>query len=186
MKLFRFLCFVALLSGSALFTTTQAQIDVTINPLNALFGTYTVGVDFALQENISVEPTISITSSSEGDADYTGIPINVFGKYYFNPDKGADKFYADVWLRFVSRKYEYNDSSSSFFSNYTQTRFGVGFGIGWKIVADSGLTFDIGFGAGRAIVDNTKYDDSNLETVEVDWPELMFAGKLGIGYRFGK
>lgn len=168
---------------------SSAQTDVTLNPLGLLFSNINVGADFALAENFSIEGNLGASFGStnifEDEFKYFGIPVTVFGKYYFNPDEGADKFYADAWLRFISRKYSYEGGSTNAYSDYSQTRFGFGFGIGYKVVANSGLVFDIGFGAGKAFVDNTKYDDSNLDELTVDWPKIMFVGKLGIGYRFG-
>jgi len=162
---------------------SQAQIDVTVNPVGLLFGDFSVGADFALSDNISVEPTLGFGGGKTGGAKYRNLPLNVFGKYYFNPDDGADKFYGSVWLRFVNRSYEYEDSGS-LFADYRQTRLGLGFGIGYKIVSGGGFVFDIGFGAGRALYDKTKFDDGGTES-DLDWPDLMFAGKLGVGYRFG-
>ena len=182
MKLLKKLIFCAfLITGMP---TIYAQIDVTINPVNALFGKYSIGVDIALSEKMSVEPTFSILSRKEGDGRYTGIPVNAFFKYYFNPNNGIDRFYGTAWLRFVSRKFKYSDTSQNF-SDFTQTRFGLGFGIGYKVAANNGLIFDIGFGAGRAFVDNLSYDDENLGHEEINFGSILFAGKLAIGYRFG-
>ncbi|MEM6967499.1 MAG: DUF3575 domain-containing protein [Bacteroidota bacterium] len=181
----RALMLVVLCSGFFM-NKSNAQIDVTINPIGLLFENFSVGADFALTENISVEGTIGYGSGDDSDFDFRSIPINVFGKYYFNPKNGADKFYVSAWLRFINRSYEYDDSSVFVFSDYSQTRVGVGFGLGYKVVSKGGFVFDIGLGVGRAFIDNTSFEDEDLGTIEVDWPEIMFAGKLGIGYRFGK
>ena len=166
----------------------QAQVDATINPINLLFGTITVGADVILTDEFSVEAAIGYTSRRDnllrGDAKYTGVPIQIVGKYYFNPDKGADKFYADVFLRYVNRNYRYDDDSSSF-SDFNQSRFGAGLGFGYKIVSQSNIVFDIGFNIGRVIADNTKYADSSGTREEFNFPGLIVGGKLGIGYRFG-
>ena len=162
----------------------SAQVDVTLNPINALWGKYSLGADITLTDNLSVEPTISYLSLGEDDGKYTGVPANLFLKYYFNPNNGADRFYADVWLRYVNRKFEYNAENQDIYSDVTQTRFGVGFGVGYKVVSKGGFVFDIGFGTGRAIVDNNKYLNDELQREDFDWPDIMFAGKLGIGYRF--
>jgi hypothetical protein len=53
------------------------------------------------------------------------------------------------------------------------------------VVSNGGFVFDIGFGAGRAFVDDNKYEENGGEQQDLDWPELMLQGKLGIGYRFG-
>jgi len=167
---------------------SKAQTDVTINPLGLLFSNFNAGADFVLADNFSVEGNLGVSFGSRGFLDdefkFFGIPVTVFGKYYFNPEDGADKFYADVWLRFISRNFSFEGDANTF-SDYSQTRFGAGFGIGYKVVATSGLVFDIGFGAGRAFVDNTKFDSSDLSQSSVDWPGIMFVFKTGIGYRFG-
>lgn len=164
------------------FQTAQAQIDVTINPVGLLFGDFSVGADFALSENFSIEPQIGFGSNKVTDIKGTNIGVNGVAKYYFNPNHGADRFYADVFLRFINRQWKYDDGSAN--ADFTSTRFGLGFGLGWKIVSGGGFVFDIGFGAGRALVDKNKYEDSGTQE-DVDWPSIMFQGKLGIGYRFG-
>lgn len=166
-----------------IFNKAQAQVDVTLNPIGLLFGDLSVGADFALSESFSIEGTVGFGSGSPENAKYTNIPINAVAKYYFNPDKGADKFYGDVWLRFISRKYTWDDAT--FGADYTQTRFGLGFGIGYKVVGGRGIVFDIGLGGGTALSDNTKYVDSTGTQTTIDWPKLMILGKLGIGWRFG-
>ena len=167
----------------------KAQVDVTINPIGLLFGDLNVGFDFVLSDNLSVEGTIGIATGSDdlvdAESKYFGLPITVFGKYYFNPNNGADKFYVDAWLRFVNRSYKWEGDNASSYVDYSQTRVGIGFGIGYKIVSDGNFVFDIGLGAGRALVDNTKYDDGAGNQTTVDWPDIMFAGKIGVGYRFG-
>lgn len=166
------------------------QIDVTVNPLGLLFGDLNVGADFMLSENLSVEGTLGLNFGKSDfnsiEAKYSGIPVTVFGKYYFSPREGADRFYADAWLRFVNRSYKWEGANSAGLSDYSQTRVGIGFGIGFKTVSSKGIVFDIGLGAGRALLDKTSFKDSSGTQTEIDWPEVMFVGKLGVGYRFGQ
>ena len=192
MKKLSMLLATAFFITAGMLNQAKAQIiDVTINPIPLLFGNVNVGAEYVVNDNIGVELTIGIASGKDdaltGDAEakYFGMPIAVFGKYYFSPDDGADKFYADIWLKYVNRSYEYDGPDADLFVGYSQTRFGGGFGIGFKAVADNGLVFDIGFGGGRAISDNTKFDSGNGEQDVIDWPDLMLTGKIGIGYRFG-
>lgn len=174
------LAFFALCSFDA-----KAQIDATINPIGLLWGNLSIAGDYVISDAISVEGAIGFGS---GDAlsdtyKWRNIPVTVSGKYYFNPDDGADKFYTAAWLRYVGRKYEVEDQMSSFV-DFTQTRLGLGISVGFKSVSRSGIVFDINFGAGRALVDETKLDSEGVAG-DVDWPDIMFSGKLGIGYRFG-
>lgn len=161
----------------------NAQIDVSVNPVGLLFGDFSVGADFALSENFSIEPQIGFGSNKIGDTKGTNIGVNAVAKYYFNPNRGADRFYGDVFLRYINRNWNYEDNSG--FADATSTRIGLGFGIGYKVVSSGGFVFDIGLGAGRALVDSNKYEDSTGIQEDFDWPLLMFQGKLGIGYRFG-
>ncbi len=170
-KLLTFLLCMTLIS----FNEAKAQVDVTVNPVGLLWGSFNGSADFALSENMSVEGQLGVTFGDFGGDKYLGIPITVYGKYYFNPKNGADKFYGDVFTRFVRRSYNPENSDK-----YSNTRFGLGFGLGYKIVSDGGFVFDIGTGVGRALV-NKDSDDLNLESLT----NLMFVGKLAIGYRFG-
>lgn len=164
------------------FQKAAAQVDLTLNPVGALFGDFNIGADFGLSENFSIEAQVGFGANKIAGIKGTNIPVNVVGKYYFNPKHGVDRFYVDAFLRFVNRNWEYDDNSTN--ANFTSTRFGIGFGIGYKIVAAKGFVFDIGFGAGRALVTNNKYESGGVEQ-DVDWGNAIFLGKFGIGYRFG-
>lgn len=177
---------LALVSAFAFagFQQVEAQVDVQISPIGLLWGNLGLSADFVLQDNFSVEGQIGVGFGNEDiGLDYFSLPITAYGKYYFNPEDGADKFYADVFLRFVNRNYSADDDGTNL-AEYSQTRVGGGFGIGYKVVGNSGIVFDVGFGVGRAFIDNTSFE-SDGERVEVNWPEIMFVGKLAIGYRFG-
>ena len=163
--------------------TANAQVDVTVNPVGLLFGDLSVGADFTITEHFSAEVAVGFGTNKIDDVKGTNIPVNLLGKYYFSPKNGADRFYVDAFLRYVNRQWNYEDNSN--YADFTSNRFGVGFGIGYKVVSNGGFVFDIGFGAGRAFVDDNKYEENGGEQQDVDWPELMLQGKLGIGYRFG-
>ena len=188
MKLTKLFTLIAILCVSGNLSKTYAQVDLTVNPIGLLWGNFSVGADFNVSEKFSVEGSVGFGSRKFDSANYkwSNIPISVLGKYYFSPDNGCDKFYADAFLLFINRSYKsIDDNNSTFFYNYTQTRFGLGFGLGYKVASKSGLVFDINMGIGRAIVDNTKYEDENGVDTSVDWSDIMFQGKLGVGYRFG-
>lgn len=184
MKNVRSLLLVLTLLTVGIIKQSNAQVDVTINPVGLLFADLSVGADFAVADNISIEATLGYGSGKNDVANlkWGSIPINLVGKYYFNPEKGANGFYADVFARFVNRSYKADGNTDS--AEYTQTRFGLGFGAGYKVVSNGNFVFDIGLGLGRVVVDNTKFETAG-EEVEVDWPALIITGKLGVGYRFG-
>jgi hypothetical protein len=164
------------------FQNANAQVDLTLNPVGLLFGDFNLGADFGLSKNFSIEAQAGLGSNKIGSVKGSNLGINALGKFYFSPKHGADRFYADVFTRFVNRKWKYDDGSG--FSNYTTTRVGIGFGLGYKVVSKGGFVFDIGFGGGRALSDKNKYEDSTGAQEQIDWPKLMLQGKLAIGYRF--
>ena len=177
---------IAILCVSVFLSKATAQVDLTVYPIGILFGDLSVGADFNLGESLSVEASLGYGAGKESGLKYSSIPVTGVLKYYFNPDRGCDKFYADAFLKFINRGYKDKDANDGIeYGDYTQARFGFGLGLGYKVVSKKGIIFDIGFGVGRAIVDNTKFDDSNGNNIAVDWPEIMFQGKLGVGYRFG-
>lgn len=161
----------------------HAQVDATLNPIGLLFGDFNVGADFALANNFSVELAVGIGTSKVNEVKGNNIPVNMVGKFYVSPKHGTDRFYVDAFLRYVNRQWNYDDGAD--FVDYTSNRFGLGFGLGYKAVSRKGFVFDIGFGVGRALIDNNVFKDNNGNREAVEWPSVMFLGKLGIGYRFG-
>lgn len=182
MKIF-FRAILALCIALATLAQSHAQVDVTINPVGAIFGSYSVAADFRLADKFSLEASLGITSSNRADYKYFSMPITARGKYYFNPKRGADRFYADAFVRFVNRKTTIPDDIAPF--EYSQTRFGAGGGLGYKVVRPGGFVFDIGLGAGRAFVDKITFSDATSNGLTLEWTKVMLVGKLAIGYRIG-
>lgn len=172
-KFTKSLFFVLMISCFGYVSKSNAQVDVTIDPVSLLWGNISLGADFALSENFSIEGQLGYSRGDWGTGKYTGIPVTVFGKYYFSPKNGADRFYLSVFTRFINRSYSDNNDK------YSLTRLGLGVGIGYKVVSAGNFVFDIGFGVGRSIV---SFDNNN--NTNIDWIPVMFAGKLGVGYRF--
>jgi hypothetical protein len=164
----------------ATFLITQkgfAQVDVSVNPIGILFGNLSVGADFAVNENFSVEGTIGFGAKNRDLYKTSDLQVSTIGKYYFNPEEGADKFYIDAFLTFINRNYRGDEST---FADFKSTRFGLGFGIGYKILNRRGFMFEIGGGLGRAL-----YDKTSILNTDIEWQPIIGYGKLGIGWRFG-
>ena len=194
LKMFALLFFFALLGFN---NRLAAQVDVTIDPVILLAADISMGVDFAVSENVSIEATFGYGFSDRSlslDSDLFGggssssgttiekFSIDAVGKYYFSPKRGADGFYADLFLRNVNRTYDTTPESGD--ADVRWNRTSIGFGAGYKVVAAKGFVFDIGLGVGRSIAGNPVYVGEGEEWT-VNLPDLMFQGKLGIGYRFG-
>jgi hypothetical protein len=169
------------------FTAFQAnaQVDLSLNALGIIFGGTQAGADFAFTEDISTELSIGYNSRRDDDRSqkYTSIPVQVLGKYYLGPDDGADNFYVGLFLRLANRSYT-NDGSSNF-AELTQSRFGGGLGLGYKIVTQSNVIFDFGLTLGKVLSDSTKFKDSDGVREEVSIPGVIVGLRAGVGYRFG-
>ncbi len=185
---FTLAAFVALLSSQSL----SAQVDVTAQPLGLLFGTFNVGVDFPVSESFSVEGILGYTrrtdngtdsdTGEEYDYDYTGIPVTVMGKYYIKPRRGTDRFYLSAFLRYINRNANYTGGSDN--ADFNWSRFGIGFGVGSKIVSQKGVILDLGLAVGRAFHNKITYQD-NGDKEQINWPGIMVLPRLAVGYRFG-
>lgn len=172
--------------------TSYAQIDLKINPIGALFGSPDVSADFALSDKFSVEGGLGLNLGKFeiGSTEYKRSGFNVFavGKHYFNPDKGADKFGVGIYSKFKNINSKTSIDGVADDDNYTRTRLALGLQIGWKKVSDSGFIFEFDLGAGRALVDNIKFDSETAGISEDDVPSLNIDAliRIAIGYRFSK
>lgn len=180
MKNLKSFALIAMFSG-AFFFNTHAQIDVTLNPIGILWANVSVNGDFVVADNFSVEGSLGLGSGKLAEQEWNNFNFTTLGKYYLNPEDGADNFYLDAFLRYVNRNYE----ATNDFGSATTNRFGIGFGLGYKVVADNGFVFDIGVGGGRALYSNTDYEIDG-DDFGSGWNKIMLNGKLGIGYRFGR
>ncbi|MFK7980390.1 MAG: DUF3575 domain-containing protein [Saprospiraceae bacterium] len=171
-------------------TTSYAQIDLKINPIGALFGSPDITADFMLNDKFSVEGGLGVDFGNFkiNDIKYkrSGFSLLAVGKHYFNPDLGADKFGIGVYTRFRNFGNSLFDGGNT--DDYTRTRLALGFQIGWKRVSESGFIFEFDLGAGRALVDNIKFDNANSSINEDDVPSLNIDGllRIAIGYRISK
>ncbi|MDQ3141201.1 MAG: DUF3575 domain-containing protein [Bacteroidota bacterium] len=176
---FTFLMFLAFRS--------MAQVDVTINPIGLLFGNISAGADIALGTEWSVEPGIQLDFNNYkiNDLEYknSGFGVTGIGKYYFNPEDGADKWNIGVYTQFNSGKWTANDGTTE--TKVTNNRFSVGFYTGYKWVSRRNIVFELGFGVGRAFVNDYSHEDDNYDFSDFPLFNIDFLGKLAVGYRFG-
>ncbi|MBL7826520.1 MAG: DUF3575 domain-containing protein [Saprospiraceae bacterium] len=158
----------------------NAQTEVKINPLGLLFGSPDVSAEFRLSNSAGLEPFVGFTSKNwaGGDLKYTAVNAGAAFKYYFNPQRGFDRFYAGAYTRFNNGTVRdvISDSEGGY------TRLSLGFMIGQKWVSKKNVVFELGFGVGRAFINNLNDDDGTIADFTFD---LDLMGRLAIGYRFG-
>lgn len=169
----------------------QAQTELKINPLGALFLNPDFSAEFGVAENIGIEPSVGLSWISltvDGDKfKSSGATFGAQGKYYFNPEKGIDKFYAGIYLRGAESKFTSTSSSSGTSTSevFSRSRLGAGFSLGYKWVSRQNVVFELGAGIGRKIYN--KFSDASNDVNTADIPILNLDGffRFNVGYRFG-
>ena len=141
-----------LLFSFGLSTASNAQAEFKINPIVLLFGGLILSCEQPISDQFGVEGTLIAVP----DAGFGGYGL---AKYYFKPNLGADRFYGGAFL-----------GAGDFISQ--NAFFGLGFHVGYKIVARKGLLFEVNLGLGRALGSG--------------FTEPIPHFKVDLGYRFGK
>jgi hypothetical protein len=177
---------IALAAALFMVNLAQAQVDVKINPIGLLFSNIDAAVEFGVKDNVGIElkagyawPNLNFG----GEEDYTSSIVRLTGdaRYYFNPSKGLDRFYAGAYAKYAGGKSTFGEEE------ITQTRVALGFLFGTKIVArNEKLLFDFHLGFGRALVStfDSNLSDDDVETDDIPFLNWDIIGQLAIGYRF--
>lgn len=162
----------------------NAQIDVKINPIALLYASFDVAAEFGISESFGVDvaPILNFGTQNYNSDEfkYTRFGIVANPRYYVSPKNGVDRFYVGAYAKFLTGKAKFEDVTG-----WSNTRLAIGANLGYKVVADSGFVFDIGFGVGRAFVNNYEGEDlvdfseEFLEAIDID-----FIGRLAVGWRF--
>ncbi len=138
---------------------SNAQVELKLNPPAALFGFFQIGCEFPGSYDWGIETEV-IFYSIDGEV---GGGLLAHGKYYFNPDFGADKLYAGIIIGGISADIVYNDDKDQYVA--------FGFEAGYKWFGKRNILLEIGGGIGRISSDNIG---------PIPYARLM------LGYRFTK
>lgn len=94
-----------------------AQIEVKLNPIGLLFGQIPISGEYLINDDMGAEVTVGYYFKKESGfndvSKSSGLVSNVLFKYYFNPEKGGDKFYAFPYFRYVSRSFTFTDATNN-------------------------------------------------------------------------
>lgn len=165
-------------------SSSDESMEVKINPIGILFGSADIAVEKFMSENFGLEGSISFNSRTftAGSEEFknTGFGVGVFGKYYFNPDRDCSKFYLAPYVRFATSK---GTSSVAGNNDLKNTRVAGGLMLGWKWVSSGKISIELGFGLGRAFVNN--YDGPDQATIDLlEAFDIDAVGRFAVGYRF--
>jgi hypothetical protein len=164
--------------------TTQAQFEVKINPVSLLFSNVNINAEVGLTPNFGIDfgPVLSFRNSevlgNEFSSTQFGLTVNP--RYYFTPKRGIDKFYVGAYAKFLTGKF--TDETNN--DEYSNTRLAVGFNLGYKIVTEGGFLFDIGFGLGRAFINEYTVESGSFDLDDIPLFNIDLVGILAVGYRF--
>ncbi len=163
-----------------------SQVDLSINPIEVVFGKLGLNAEFLIKEDIGIEPGLSFRFNKNDVAgvDYknTGFGASVIGKYYFNPEDGCDKFNLGIYIDFSNNKFTADDGSSD--GGYKRNKLGLGFYTGYKWVSNKNIIFELGLGLGRNFVNDVTLEDETLSLDDIPFLNINVLGRLSIGYRF--
>ncbi len=161
--------------------SAYGQVEVKVNPLGLLFGSYNVIAEVPASETFGIEGKVGFFNRDNDlgivEYQYSAFNVEAAGKFYFNPREGFDRFYVGPYAKFNTGNWEEQIDGERL--EIGSTRLSIGLLVGHKWVADSGFIFELGLGAGRAIVN--EIDDTDLDDLLFD---LDLTGRLAIGYRF--
>lgn len=110
-----------------LFIRLSAQTEIKLSPIPLLFGYVAVSVEQG------IGPSFGLDGSFYYIEDVNG--INLAAKYYFNPEKGIDKFHVGAFV------------------GAQESAPGLGFLLGYKWVSTKNIIFELGAGLGRSFDD---------------------------------
>ena len=193
MKKILILCAFVISAGVA-----KAQIDATVNPLGLIFGYISVSGEYVINDNMGLELGIRfvnrkrsaglVTIGDQTDDEFKekGFGVGLTYRYYFAPDKGADKWYGFAYMRYEdsSADNETTVNGTKFDNGYKTTIIAGGIGVGYKWVFDKGIVLDINFGVGNPLSEKRTFNTGDGTGFDIKFG-IDFVSKLGIGYRFG-
>ncbi len=175
-----------------------SQLEVKVNPLGIIWGgDIDVSIEYAVSPSFGIEARIpfrggNLTILDEKFSRFkTGGIIS--GKYYFNPELSADKFYAGMYGKYINTSFNSEIANST--NNFKRNRFALGMLIGYKWVSNNGILFDINFGLGRALSTNYSFESDIDENEQIDLTrgfealsnliKVDLVSSISVGYRFG-
>jgi hypothetical protein len=164
-----------------------SQFELKFEPISLIFGQVPLSAEYVISKSVGIEGTVGYSFGKDKNfstsSNSQGLVVNGLFKFYFNPEKGGDKFYAFPYIRNANRKFNFTNNNSNVEATYKA--FGLGFGVGYKIVAESGLLFDIGLGVGKNFSGGYTYSDPTYTSTEDFFIPINVLGRISIGYRFG-
>ncbi|MEY4903672.1 MAG: hypothetical protein RLZZ292_1487 [Bacteroidota bacterium] len=173
-------------------TMSYAQTDIKIRPIGLLFSNIQVGAEFGVNENfgVEIEPYFASTKLKLDSDNFksTRLGSNLYGKYYFSPNKGIDGINAGIYINFASGNAKLDSTTVTSNKGIQTTSAAIGFALGYKWVSNGNFMLETTAGFGRKLLN--KYEDKDDPTNTVDLSGIPLANwdallRITVGYRFG-
>src|SRR5262245_20137842 len=126
----------------ALFALTNygnAQVDVQINPIGALFSSIDLSVEVPVSQAFGIDGALGydFQNFKFDDIEYknNAVGFRAIGKYYFNPQNGTDRWNVGAYLRFSNGTSSVKDDSDPDREDVKNTKLAIGFYAGHKWVS---------------------------------------------------
>jgi hypothetical protein len=171
-----------------------AQFDVSIHPLPLIRSDINISLEYRASDEIGIELTpqlefdgynrYSAPGSNRIRFNSVGFGARLIGKYYLMPAKGCNKWIIGPYLKFRQTTEKQEGIASG--TNFTGTRYAVGFYSGYKFVSRRKIIMEIGMGLGRAFIseeDSINYGAQNF--IDIGNVNIDATANLTVGYRFG-
>lgn len=184
-------CLLLLFLVVAAAATSNAQVDVQLNPIGILFRSIDLSAEFGVSEDFGIEGALGYDFQNYNfdDIEYrnNAVGFRAIGKYYFKPEDGIDKWNVGGYARFSTGTSSVTeDSNSGRDDDVKNTKFAVGFYTGYKWVSRKNVVFELGLGIGRNFVRTFEYEDgTEADTSDIPLLNIDIFGRLSLGYRFG-
>jgi hypothetical protein len=191
----------------------RSQLGLHLNLLPIAFGTYTIHLEYYLNQEMSILSEIgyrsrdqsSITFDSIGrelndEYRFSGFLLSPEFRFHFNPSRqGNDGLFVGAYLRY----HNYRSSGEDFYSLNNKGNFvsydkinndiSTGFTLGRTRYYKSGLALSYWFGMGAIVLNSESRTkdftinpswEANLEALKGNSLNLEFRASISIGYRF--
>lgn len=105
----------------------SAQAEIKLSPIPLLFGYVAASFEYGFTPSFGLDGDFYFIEDLSA--------VSLSAKYYFNPDKGIDKFHVGAFV------------------GAAESAPGLGFLLGYKWVSNKNILFELGLGVGRSLDD---------------------------------
>lgn len=166
----RTLIFVFLLL-IGLLPVAQAQVNVRVDALGPLIGSYGVEVDIPISSAWTIGPSVRILSRSDGNFDVSGYGAGVRANYWLKGAVFTEGWYVGPLVQFIKVEVEDTSSGSSLEGDATGANITGFFGYQWMWEQ-----FNLNFGAGPSY-----YTVNDITVKDGDGNRRNYGSFTGIG-----